>query len=95
MAPVAACVKCFGSGTIEYTKEDGGPKCPHCGGNGWLTPELLARYIGNILDYPSVYMGGPSHASLMKAKKIVEFLQAERIIPNESDLNQSKKQGDH
>lgn len=89
MATVAACTKCHGEGTIEFTKEDGGPKCHHCGGNGWLTPEVLAGYIGNILDHPSVYMGGPSKGSMQRASKIVKFLQDEGIIPNESDLNKS------
>jgi hypothetical protein len=86
MATVAACTKCHGLGEIVFTKQDGGPVCPHCGGRGWLTPDLLAIYLASVLDHPSVYMGGPSQANLRRAKRIVEFLQQEGIIPNDRDI---------
>lgn len=37
--------------------------------------EILQREIASILDYPSVYMGGPSYTSLQKAERIVKFLE--------------------
>ena len=37
--------------------------------------ELVTRHIANILDHPSVYMGGPSANSLRKAERIVKYLE--------------------
>lgn len=41
---------------------------------------LLRQHIASILDYPSLYMGGPSHQSKQKAIKII------RMITNEYNL---------
>ena len=35
---------------------------------------LLRQRIASILDWPSVYMGGPSRQSIMKAIKIINAL---------------------
>jgi hypothetical protein len=37
---------------------------------------VLRQSIASALDYPSVYMGGPSQASVRKAIRIVEHLLA-------------------
>ncbi len=36
---------------------------------------IVQRGIACILDYPSVYMGGPSHNALSKADKIIAHLE--------------------
>lgn len=41
---------------------------------------VLRQAIASALDYPSVYMGGPSHQSVRKAIKIVELLTREYDI---------------
>jgi hypothetical protein len=74
------CKECNGTGEVVFTKERGGPICVNCGGNGYLTDEILGRIIGSILDHPSVYMGGPSHNSLRKAKIIIERLKEENLL---------------
>lgn len=68
------CSYCEGKGEIEFTKERGGPVCPMCAGNGFLKKDQVDRYIGAILDHPSLYMGGPSQRSLKIASKISNFL---------------------
>lgn len=77
---VVTCKECSGSGQIEFSRERGGPMCNNCGGNGYLTEEIIGRVIASILDYPSVYMGGPSKGSLRKAKKITEYLVQQGAI---------------
>jgi hypothetical protein len=37
--------------------------------------ELVKRYIASSLDWPSVYMNGPSHANQRKADHILEMLE--------------------
>lgn len=45
---------------------------------------LLRQAIAASLDYPSVYMGGPSPHSVRKAVRIVEMLMDEyEIAPRE------------
>jgi hypothetical protein len=41
---------------------------------------IMRQQIAAMLDYPSVYMGGPSPQSLRKAMKIVEHLTREYEI---------------
>ncbi len=41
--------------------------------------------IAAILDYPSVYMGGPSQQSLRKAQRIVDYLQRSGLIQKRKD----------
>lgn len=36
---------------------------------------LLRQRIASIIDFPSVYMGGPSQQSVRKAIKIIEALE--------------------
>lgn len=36
---------------------------------------LVQRQIASILDYPSVYMGGPSRGSMGKAERVIEYLE--------------------
>jgi hypothetical protein len=86
MTTVTGCIVCHGHGTIEFSEEHGGPVCPHCGGKGWITPELLTIFIASILDHPSVYMSGPSKHSMKRAKKIVELLQHEKIMPSDAEI---------
>lgn len=43
--------------------------------------------IAAILDSPSVYMGGPSHGSLRKAPRILEYLAPEGWITPSGDRN--------
>lgn len=46
---------------------------------------LLRQQIASALDYPSVYMGGPSQGSVRRAVKIVEHLLDEwNIEPKET-----------
>lgn len=82
------CKECNGTGKVEFTKERGGPICNNCGGAGSLTAKIAQRRIASILDHPSVYMGGPSHGSMRRAAKIVEYL-ADEGVPF-SDLNARK-----
>jgi hypothetical protein len=44
--------------------------------------EQLLREIGAILDYPSLYMGGPSYQSMQKARHILldNILKERNII---------------
>ena len=74
------CKECNGTGEVVYTKERGGPICNNCGGNGYLTDEIIQRTMASIMDYPSLYMGGPSHHSKMKADKIIKFLKEEGLL---------------
>ena len=74
------CKECKGYGLVEFTKEHGGPVCNNCGGKGYMSPEVVQSYIAGILDYPNVYMGGPSQRSLHLAGKIVGMLQDQGIL---------------
>ena len=74
------CKECNGTGEVVYTKERGGPICSNCGGNGYLTDEIIQRTMASIMDYPSLYMGGPSHNNMMKADKIIKFLKEEGLL---------------
>lgn len=74
------CKECDGTGKVVFTKERGGPICNNCGGNGYLTDEIIQRTMASIMDYPSVYMGGPSHHSMKKAEKIIAFLKEENLL---------------
>lgn len=74
------CKECGGTGEVIFTKERGGPRCNNCGGNGYLTDESIKITIASILDYPSVYMDGPSEGNKRKAQKIIEFLKQESLI---------------
>lgn len=79
-----SCKECQGKGEVEFTKERGGPICNSCGGHGYLTDRILQRIIAAQIDYPSVYMGGPSPASLKKANNIIDILKKEGFISDES-----------
>lgn len=47
---------------------------------------LVTRIIAADLDYPSVYMGGPSHNSLRKAERIVKYLiESKRLVASQCD----------
>jgi DnaJ-class molecular chaperone len=74
------CKQCNGTGEVVFTKEKGGPICPSCGGNGYLTDEILCRMIASTIDHPSVYMGGPSHNSIRKAEQIIKNLKKEGLL---------------
>ena len=74
------CKECNGTGKVEFTKERGGPICNNCGGNGHLTNEIIQRIMASIMDYPSVYMGGPSQNNMRKADKIIKFLEKEGLL---------------
>lgn len=44
--------------------------------------EYVRRVIASILDYPSVYMGGPSQNNLRRAGSVIEALeQSGRLVP--------------
>jgi DnaJ-class molecular chaperone len=79
MAIVAQCRECMGEGTVEFTKERGGPKCNHCNGKGYLTRAVMRRFIASILDHPSVYMSGPSQGNLKKADRILDLMVEEGV----------------
>jgi RecJ-like exonuclease len=74
------CKECNGTGQVVFTKERGGPICNNCGGNGHLTVEIIQCTIASIMDYPSVYMGGPSYTNMKKAQKIINFLREEGLL---------------
>jgi hypothetical protein len=74
------CKECNGTGEVVYTKERGGPICNNCGGNGYLTDEIIQRTMASIMDYPSLYMGGPSPGNMKKSQKIIEFLKKEGLL---------------
>lgn len=74
------CKQCNGTGEVVFTKEKGGPICPSCGGNGYLTDEILCRMIASTIDHPSVYMGGPSHNSMRKAERIIKNLKERGLL---------------
>ena len=74
------CKECNGTGQVVFTKERGGPTCNNCGGNGYLTDDIIIRMIASIMDYPSVYMGGPSRQSMQKAEKIINILKKEELL---------------
>jgi hypothetical protein len=74
------CKECEGLGSVPFTKERGGPCCNNCGGYGFMKREYIRRVIGSILDHPSVYMGGPSHGSLKKADRIIDYLEDQNIL---------------
>jgi hypothetical protein len=74
------CKECNGTGEVVFTKERGGPKCNNCGGNGHLTDEFIKCIMASILDYPSVYMGGPSENNKRRAQKIIDFLKEENLL---------------
>lgn len=68
------CKECAGAGNVDFTKGRGGPSCNGCGGAGRLKRLFFVRYIGAMLDHPSVFMGGPSKTSLDRAEKIADWL---------------------
>jgi DnaJ-class molecular chaperone len=74
------CKQCNGTGEVIFTKERGGPICPSCGGNGYLTDEILCRKIASMIDHPSVYMGGPSPGSMKKAQRIIDMLKKNCLL---------------
>jgi hypothetical protein len=43
---------------------------------------MTQRHIASILDYPSVYMGGPSRHSMDRALDIIKWLErCKRLVP--------------
>lgn len=42
--------------------------------------EILQREVASILDYPSVYMGGPSQQSLSTADRIIKHLEKRDLL---------------
>ena len=47
---------------------------------------LVTRVIAGQLDYPSVYMGGPSPGNIKRAKNIVGYLvESKRLVPTTCD----------
>lgn len=48
---------------------------------------LLRQRIASIIDFPSVYMGGPSQQSVRKAIKIIEALEH---APTPDEIEQVK-----
>jgi len=48
---------------------------------------LLRQRIASIIDFPSVYMGGPSAQSVRKAIKIIEALSS---APTPDEIEQVK-----
>ena len=74
------CKECNGTGEVVFTKEKGGPICNSCGGNGYLTDEIICRTIASAIDYPSVYMSGPSHNSMRKAERIIKILKEDGLL---------------
>jgi len=42
--------------------------------------ESLRLALAPAIDYPSVYMGGPSHNSMRKAERILDMLKKEGLI---------------
>ena len=61
-----SCKECNGTGEVVYTKERGGPICNNCGGNGHLTDKIIQHRMASIMDYTSVYMGGPSRGNMQR-----------------------------
>lgn len=47
---------------------------------------LLRQGIASILDYPSLYMGGPSYQSKQKAIKIIRMITDEYDLVPKKDL---------
>lgn len=42
---------------------------------------LITREIASTIDFPSVYMGGPSQSAMIKARHIVDSLEkAKRLV---------------
>ena len=74
------CKECNGTGDVVFTKERGGPICNNCGGNGYLTDELIQRTMASIMDHPSVYMDGPSRGNMQRSQKIIDFLKKEGLL---------------
>lgn len=74
------CKECNGSGEVVFTKEKGGPICNSCGGNGYLTDEIICLMIASVIDHPSVYMGGPSRNSMRKAEQIIKNLKEDGLL---------------
>lgn len=51
---------------------------------------ILRQQIASALDFPSVYMGGPSQRSLRRAIKIVDRLTREyEITPKDGEAKDS------
>ena len=74
------CKECNGTGEVVFTRERGGPICNSCGGNGYLTDIILCRMIAGQIDYPSLYMGGPSYTSMRKAERIIDMLKKADLL---------------
>lgn len=79
-SPMGTCKECSGTGVVTFSKEKGGPQCQNCGGVGHITPEHAQRAIASILDYPSVYMGGPSQQSMRRALQVIEYLKNQNFF---------------
>ena len=46
--------------------------------------EYVRRTIASMLDYPSVYMGGPSQNNLRRAGRIMDELERQgRLVPTQ------------
>ena len=41
---------------------------------------IVQRGIASILDHPSLYMGGPSRQSMLKAEAIIKLLEKEKRL---------------
>lgn len=71
------CKECGGSGVVPFTPERGGPVCNTCVGYGHLSRRVFESIIATSIDYPSVYMGGPSERSKKLATKIANAIENE------------------
>ena len=45
--------------------------------------EALIREIASVLDHPSLYMGGPSRGSMLKAKAILPIIRRRELEAGE------------
>lgn len=53
---------------------------------------VLRQTIASLLDYPSVYMGGPSWSSVQKAIRVVRTLSEEYDIkPNGDSISSAER----
>lgn len=48
-----------------------------------MTKKELTHKIAVMLDYPSLYMGGPSYQNTRRAVQIVDVLEAENLLDPE------------
>lgn len=59
----------------------------------WEDEKIFIFNVAGILDFPSVYMGGPSRGNMSRAKTIWDYLAKEFDIQKKPELDHKTHEG--